>query len=172
MSVGRNDPCPCGSGKKYKKCCARQHQLEAKLADTRRDSAEVLGDDATIYQVYDEWRNAREVTDFNFMFDLLHEEGALRAGFGDREGFVAQCADGTAKIPSAAAVFRHLLIVGAKADLLQTIGLDDPRMGSVVCERIGLATTEKGWRITEFEQTEVSKDGGAEVSLAIFSREA
>lgn len=21
VSVGRNDPCPCGSGKKYKKCC-------------------------------------------------------------------------------------------------------------------------------------------------------
>ena len=21
--VGRNDPCPCSSGKKYKKCCAR-----------------------------------------------------------------------------------------------------------------------------------------------------
>jgi hypothetical protein len=21
MSVGRNDPCPCGSGKKYKRCC-------------------------------------------------------------------------------------------------------------------------------------------------------
>jgi len=22
-TVGRNDPCPCGSGKKYKKCCGR-----------------------------------------------------------------------------------------------------------------------------------------------------
>ena len=22
-AVGRNDPCPCGSGKKYKKCCGR-----------------------------------------------------------------------------------------------------------------------------------------------------
>lgn len=22
MKVGRNDPCPCGSGKKYKNCCA------------------------------------------------------------------------------------------------------------------------------------------------------
>ena len=22
-SVGRNDPCPCGSGKKYKKCCGK-----------------------------------------------------------------------------------------------------------------------------------------------------
>lgn len=22
--VGRNDPCPCGSGKKYKKCCVNK----------------------------------------------------------------------------------------------------------------------------------------------------
>jgi preprotein translocase subunit SecA len=22
--VGRNDPCPCGSGKKYKKCCGNK----------------------------------------------------------------------------------------------------------------------------------------------------
>lgn len=31
--VGRNDPCPCGSGKKYKKCCG-QH-LESADAETR-----------------------------------------------------------------------------------------------------------------------------------------
>ena len=23
LTVGRNDPCPCGSGKKYKKCCGK-----------------------------------------------------------------------------------------------------------------------------------------------------
>ena len=23
IKVGRNDPCPCGSGKKYKRCCGR-----------------------------------------------------------------------------------------------------------------------------------------------------
>jgi uncharacterized protein YecA (UPF0149 family) len=23
-TVGRNDPCPCGSGKKYKHCCLRR----------------------------------------------------------------------------------------------------------------------------------------------------
>ena len=23
IKVGRNDPCPCGSGKKYKKCCGK-----------------------------------------------------------------------------------------------------------------------------------------------------
>jgi preprotein translocase subunit SecA len=26
--VGRNDPCPCGSGKKYKKCCLKDDDGE------------------------------------------------------------------------------------------------------------------------------------------------
>lgn len=26
MKIGRNDQCPCGSGRKYKKCCLPQHQ--------------------------------------------------------------------------------------------------------------------------------------------------
>ena len=26
MEVGRNDPCPCGSGLKYKKCCQGEQQ--------------------------------------------------------------------------------------------------------------------------------------------------
>jgi hypothetical protein len=30
MSVGRNDPCPCGSGKKYKKCCLVKDEAAAR----------------------------------------------------------------------------------------------------------------------------------------------
>lgn len=41
MTTGRNDPCPCGSGKKYKKCClsttyvqkGREDSIRAKLVD-------------------------------------------------------------------------------------------------------------------------------------------
>lgn len=29
MAVSRNDPCPCGSGRKYKNCCMRQDQVKA-----------------------------------------------------------------------------------------------------------------------------------------------
>ncbi len=32
MSVGRNDPCPCGSGKKYKKCCLAGGRFEGEGA--------------------------------------------------------------------------------------------------------------------------------------------
>lgn len=28
--VGRNDPCPCGSGKKFKKCCEKKSYLARK----------------------------------------------------------------------------------------------------------------------------------------------
>jgi tetratricopeptide (TPR) repeat protein len=27
--IGRNEPCPCGSGKKYKRCCLHQHEAAA-----------------------------------------------------------------------------------------------------------------------------------------------
>ncbi|MBO9308088.1 SEC-C metal-binding domain-containing protein [Thermomicrobium sp.] len=38
--MGRNDPCPCGSGKKYKYCCA-QSTLEVKFAiDPKRRGGE------------------------------------------------------------------------------------------------------------------------------------
>jgi preprotein translocase subunit SecA len=40
QKVGRNDPCPCGSGKKYKYCCA-QSTLEVKFAiDPKRRGGE------------------------------------------------------------------------------------------------------------------------------------
>lgn len=40
MAAGRNDPCPCGSGKKYKKCCLaqeREQQSENRLEPPQRD---------------------------------------------------------------------------------------------------------------------------------------
>jgi len=31
-SIGRNDPCPCGSGKKYKQCCLAKDEAKAREA--------------------------------------------------------------------------------------------------------------------------------------------
>lgn len=40
MKVGRNDPCPCGSGIKYKKCCAGKHEFGTK----QTGPSEVMGE--------------------------------------------------------------------------------------------------------------------------------
>lgn len=38
-SAGRNDPCPCGSGKKYKKCHLAQDQQAEHAAMLKADSS-------------------------------------------------------------------------------------------------------------------------------------
>ncbi len=40
--VGRNDPCPCGSGKKFKKCC-EQTLIAKKFRASRLDSSSLAG---------------------------------------------------------------------------------------------------------------------------------
>jgi len=51
MKIGRNDPCPCGSGKKYKKCCLlTEHPkpvsepIDEFFADTHTEIRELFQD--------------------------------------------------------------------------------------------------------------------------------
>ena len=39
--IGRNQPCPCGSGKKYKKCCLNKSKSDS-LSAPKRDELDVL----------------------------------------------------------------------------------------------------------------------------------
>ena len=38
--IGRNEPCPCGSGKKYKQCHGRTKELEAELQEMLAQQAQ------------------------------------------------------------------------------------------------------------------------------------
>jgi len=43
QNPGRNDPCPCGSGKKYKKCCEYPAKLKKLRAQMVPSAASTLG---------------------------------------------------------------------------------------------------------------------------------
>ena len=47
MKTSRNDPCPCGSGKKYKACCKPRDEARARAeevgATVQEWLAEILG---------------------------------------------------------------------------------------------------------------------------------
>lgn len=49
MKIGRNDPCPCGSGKKYKKCCMNG----SNVVDITKDIADLsfIGENNELYEV-------------------------------------------------------------------------------------------------------------------------
>jgi hypothetical protein len=40
--IGRNDPCPCGSGKKYKRCCLEQRNASYGIWARQRDASDEL----------------------------------------------------------------------------------------------------------------------------------
>lgn len=46
MKIGRNDPCPCGSGKKYKRCCLAQDHaanvIDREWQQLRRTEADII----------------------------------------------------------------------------------------------------------------------------------
>jgi tetratricopeptide (TPR) repeat protein len=60
--TGRNDPCPCGSGNKYKRCCLAKHEADARLvAAAARELA------APEAEIADELTTAS-----NAVVDLIH----------------------------------------------------------------------------------------------------
>ena len=173
MSIGRNAPCPCGSGKKYKKCCARKDQLAQRVATTTCDVSEELASDATVYAVWRAWRKAREIADFNFLFDLIIPDSPLGATVGDRAAFVAACVDGTAVISTGEqASFEHLSIrEGEIAKLLQTVDAEDPASPTVTCECIEYRKTPEGWRLGGFEAKVLQKAEKPKIGLELFEKQ-
>ena len=63
--IGRNDPCPCGSGQKYKKCCLAKEEL---LMSRRRD------EDRAVHSAI-AWldRNYEDEVAATVLFDFMNE---------------------------------------------------------------------------------------------------
>jgi hypothetical protein len=53
MKTGRNDPCPCGSGKKFKKCCLGKSLL---TAPTSQDAPPIPAAASAVPQQTSAWR--------------------------------------------------------------------------------------------------------------------
>ena len=70
--IGRNDPCPCGSGKKYKKCCLASDEAAARAARPAPPAAvpERRPYLADYFQEHDELDELTEAS--NAVVDMVH----------------------------------------------------------------------------------------------------
>ena len=76
--VGRNDPCPCGSGRKFKKCCLN------------RDSAvSAVPPDISPAELVLRRRDAYAEGDFAFIYDTYHPDSNFRAQFSNRRAYIS-----------------------------------------------------------------------------------
>ncbi|OHB30179.1 MAG: hypothetical protein A2X84_07115 [Desulfuromonadaceae bacterium GWC2_58_13] len=76
--IGRNDPCPCGSGKKYKKCCL-DHEPAASSISADISPAELVRQRGRAFLA----------GDFGYIYDTYHPESNFRSQFPDRMGYIA-----------------------------------------------------------------------------------
>ena len=70
--IGRNDPCPCGSGKKYKKCCLASDEAAARAARPAQPAAvpERRPSLASYSREHDELNELTEAS--NAVVDMVH----------------------------------------------------------------------------------------------------
>jgi tetratricopeptide (TPR) repeat protein len=67
--IGRNDPCPCGSSKKYKKCCMASDEAAARAARSAPPAAARRPSLASYFQEYDERDELTEAS--NAVVDMV-----------------------------------------------------------------------------------------------------
>lgn len=86
MKIGRNQPCPCGSGKKYKKCCLNKPAHAAgTFVYTELDQ---LSNSVWTYIKAEKWKKAEEacgklLTQYPDQIDGLHRSAQLWEARGD-----------------------------------------------------------------------------------------
>lgn len=70
--TGRNDPCHCGSGKKYKRCCLQEDQKGERLVRSADNAARQAEYDALVESLSQELDQAEELTAAsNGVIDLI-----------------------------------------------------------------------------------------------------
>lgn len=175
--IGRNDPCPCGSGKKYKKCHMRAQQLEREAAKKTVSVEALIGAGTIPYEVYLMLRQAQEDNLLAFFWEMTHEEGPLKARYADQAAFLTAADKNEAPLPA----HPSMELVRYRVDepdvhLLLSRGAGDPREQDVTLEVVTLRRNEfdaageprevdhQGWRLWEVTRhkrakDEVSEDG-------------
>jgi len=76
--VKRNDPCPCGSGKKFKQCCGKDNIVDFPGNRIQEDLEEIIQE--FVYFIYDHYHSQiPDVADVNsgFGIDLKLQENAI-----------------------------------------------------------------------------------------------
>lgn len=167
MGIQRNDPCHCGSGKKYKKCCMKLDQAKTSLARSSQDVTQLINVQTIPYAWWKIWRNARMRSDYSFLYDLLHDEGPFKASFESREDFYTRSQ--TKPLPSGEEwTIQKIKLDEVEAHILSSRFQGDPRVNYVDVEMMHLKKIAEGWRLFAVDTIRKDKTSGSQTVFLAF----
>ena len=148
--IGRNDPCPCGSGRKYKKCCQRVHRMQRE-AEKRSKSVEDLIEESTnAWDVYQLLRQIHDNNMFALFYDATHDQSPFQERYASKTEFIGAADSGEANLPASSSDnLRRIRLDGPNTYILLTSGMDDPSAASF------------GYTVVVLRDNELDADGQA-----------
>lgn len=176
--IGRNDPCPCGSGKKYKKCHMRMQRAQKEASKSTASVEDLIGPDTNPWQVFTLLSEINADNKFALFWELIHDEAPLREEFDSKDAYLLDATQGSFSLPAGADYeFVRMRIDEPDVHVMLAKGLDDPRMANVRYELITLrrngfgandqerAADHHGWRLWAIEELHKSKNELEETKL-------
>ena len=141
--IGRNDPCPCGSGKKYKKCHYRTHKLQSTQQQKTQEAQDLINAETIPWTFYKILAQTNADNIMGLYYKLLHDQGPLAAKYKNEQAMLLALDAGTEVFPAAAA-FDLLLyrLDEPETHLLLVKGMNDPRTTQVHAQVITLRPNE------------------------------
>ncbi len=159
-NIGRNDKCPCGSGKKYKKCCMKIHKLQQEAKKTSRSANDLIDKETSAWSFYKLLRDASAQNLLNFLYDLTAEEGPFRKKHPNAESFFKTISDGELRaFGSEGFQLMRIRHDGDQTLLVLARGLDSKQASHVAFEVFTLKDCGTGLRIWDLETLEKTKNG-------------
>lgn len=154
----RNDPCPCGSGKKYKKCCFKVQQIQKQ---TQTSTAQ-LGDFIRPQQIPYHWFKGLQMIlnrrEWALLYQTFFVGGPLLQKYNSVEAFVEEARNHPTRVPAGGDFYlRRIRIVDEFAFIMGQRNKDDRRTSEVTFEVLKITNTDMGYRLNDFERRQFPK---------------
>ena len=139
--LGRNDPCPCGSGRKYKKCCQRAHRRQKETEKKNPQAHDLIGEDTIPWKVFKLLGQIQQNSALGVYYDLHHEASPFRERYPAKSAFIEAVDDGEEILPAGPSMkLAHQRL--DPPDTFLVLRDDDPKQDTVAFQIITLRPNE------------------------------
>ncbi|MEO1266817.1 MAG: SEC-C domain-containing protein [Myxococcota bacterium] len=151
-SVGRNDPCPCGSGKKYKKCHYRKQQVQKQTDRQTVKLSDFLKPNQIAYLWFKGLKLILNRRDWSLFYEAFLEGGPLQTRYGSVEAFVEEARNRPTAVPAGGEfALKRFRFLDPFAFVMGARGEDDRRTTWAEYEVLQLQKTVEGFRLFDVE---------------------
>lgn len=156
--TGRNDPCPCGSGKKYKKCCFKTQQIQKQTQQSTAKLADFIRPQTIPYHWFKGLQMILNRREWALLYQTFFVGGPLMEKYSSVEAFIEEARNHPTRVPAGGDFYlRRIRIADEYAFIMGQRNKDDRRTSDVTFEVLKIVNTEMGYRINDFERRQYTK---------------